>query len=73
MRFPVFWRYFGDEEAAWDNKTPIVQTENAGEHQNWAIHFDAVEVIQGQAGFHSPYRGPQSLFSDDNFRQTSES
>jgi hypothetical protein len=31
-----------------------------------------VEVIQGQPGFHSPYRGPQSLFSDDNFRQTSD-
>src|ERR1700740_1339323 len=58
--------------AAQDGKMPIVQTENPGEHQNWAIHFDAVEVFQGQPGFHSPYRGSQSLFSDDNFRQTSE-
>jgi hypothetical protein len=27
------------------------QTENPGEHQNWAIHVDAVEVFQGQPGF----------------------
>src|SRR5260370_17744007 len=60
------------QEATQNGKTPIVQTDNAGEHQNWAIHFDAVEVFQGQPGFHSPYRGPQSLFSDDYFRQTSE-
>jgi high affinity Mn2+ porin len=70
--FPSFGQNSGDEEPARDNKTPIVQTENGGEHQNWAIHLDAVEVIQGQLGFHSPYRGPQSLFSDDNFRQTSD-
>src|SRR5260370_3122810 len=60
------------QEATQNGKTPIVQTDNAGEHQNWAIHFDAVEVFQGQPGFHSPYRGSQSLFSDDNFRQTTE-
>ena len=60
------------QQAAQDAKTPIIQTENAGERQNWAIHFDAVEVFQGQPGFHSPYRGAQSLFSDDNFRQTTE-
>ena len=60
------------QEATQDAKTPIVQTENPSEHQNWAIHFDAVEVFQGQPGFHSPYRGQQSLFSDDYFRQTSE-
>jgi len=52
------------------NKIPIIETENGGEQQNWAIHFDAVEVLQGQPGFHSPYQGPQSLKSDDNFRQT---
>jgi high affinity Mn2+ porin len=70
------FREFGqksiEEEAAGDKKIEVVETENGGEHQNWAIHFDAVEVLQGQPGFHSPYRGPQSLFSDDNFRQTSE-
>jgi high affinity Mn2+ porin len=55
-----------------DGKTPIAQTENPGEHQNWAVHVDAVEVFQGQPGFHSPYRGAQSLYSDDNFRQTTE-
>src|SRR6202023_3192830 len=58
--------------ATQDGKTPIVQTESPGEHQNWAIHVDAVEVFQGQPGFHSPYRGAQSLYSDDNFRQTTE-
>ncbi len=58
--------------ASQDDKTPIVQPENPGEHQNWAIHFDAVEVFQGQPGFHSPYSGAQSLNSNDNFRQTSE-
>src|ERR1700676_4029924 len=60
------------QEATLNSKTPVIQTENAGEHQNWVIHVDAVEVFQGQPGFHSPYRGPQSLFSDDNFRQTTE-
>jgi high affinity Mn2+ porin len=55
-----------------DNKIPIIATENGSEQQNWAIHLDAVEVLQGQPGFHSPYQGPQSLNSDDNFRQTSE-
>ncbi len=59
-------------ETTQDGKTPIAQTESLGEHQNWAIHFDAVEVFQGQPGFHSPYRGAQSLYSDDDFRQTSE-
>jgi high affinity Mn2+ porin len=70
--FPEFGHKLVDKQAAGDGKIPIVETENGGEHQNWAIHFDAVEVFQGQPGFHSPYRGPQSLFSDDNFRQTSE-
>jgi high affinity Mn2+ porin len=70
--FPEFGLKSIDREAAGEGKIPIVQAENAGEHQNWAVHFDAVEVFQGQPGFHSPYRGPQSLFSDDNFRQTSD-
>lgn len=61
---------FAEEQI--DNKIPIIATENGGEQQNWAIHLDAVEVLQGQPGFHSPYQGPQSLNSDDNFRQTSE-
>ena len=67
---------FGQNSAALlttqDGKSPSVQTETPGEHQNWAIHVDAVEVLQGQPGFHSPYSGAQSLNSDDNFRQTSE-
>jgi high affinity Mn2+ porin len=69
---PIFGQKSVDEETPPNNKTPIIETENGGEHQNWAIHFDAVEVIQGQPGFHSPYEGPQSLFPNDNFRQTSD-
>ena len=53
-------------------KMPVVQSEAAGEHQNWAIHFDAVEVFQGQPGFHAPYSGTNSLYPGDNFRQTSD-
>ena len=67
---------FGQNSAALqttqDGKTSIAQSEDPGEHQKWAVHVDAVEVFQGQPGFHSPYRGAQSLYSDDNFRQTSE-
>ena len=39
--------------------------------QNWAIHGDAIEVLEGQPGFHDPYNGTNSLHSTDNFRQTS--
>jgi high affinity Mn2+ porin len=60
------------QEAMRDAKTPVVQNENAGDHQNWAIHFDAVEVFQGQPGFHAPYSGTNSLHPGDNFRQTSD-
>ena len=42
------------------------------EHQNWAIHFEAIEVFQGQPGFKAAYSGTNSLFPGDNFRQTSE-
>ena len=69
---PSFGQKSIDEETPPNNKIPIIETENEGEHQNWAIHFDAVEVIQGQPGFHSPYEGPQSLFPNDDFRQTSD-
>jgi high affinity Mn2+ porin len=61
-----------DQETPPKNKIPIIEPENGGEHQNWAIHFDAVEVIQGQPGFHSPYEGTQSLVPNDDFRQTSD-
>jgi hypothetical protein len=70
--FPSFGQKIIDEETPPDNKIPIVETGNGGDHQNWAIHFDAVEVFQGQPGFHSPYQGPQSPSPDDYFRQTSE-
>jgi len=54
-------------------KQPIeTQSETrASATQNWAIHGDAIEVFQGQPGFHDPYNGPNSLQSQDDFRQTS--
>lgn len=58
-----------------DGKTlvPIEKKEEQQpEQQNWAIHFDAIEVLQGQPGFHAPYSGTNSLHPGDNFRQTSE-
>ncbi|MBV9998458.1 MAG: carbohydrate porin [Verrucomicrobia bacterium] len=69
---PSFGQKSTSEETPPKDKIPIIENENSGEHQNWAIHFDAVEVIQGQPGFHSPYEGPQSLYPSDNFRQTSD-
>jgi high affinity Mn2+ porin len=70
--FPSFGQKSIDEETPRNGKIPINAIENGDEHQNWAVHFDAVEVIQGQPGFHSPYQGSQSLPPDDNFRQTSD-
>src|ERR1700726_1074040 len=69
MMFASYGVFAGEQN---DNQIPIIETEKGGEQQNWAIHFDAVEVFQGQPGFHSPYRGSQSLYSDDDFRQTTE-
>src|SRR5260221_11258146 len=58
-----------------DGKTPVPiekKEEHQPEKQNWAIHFDAIEVLQGQPGFHAPYSGTNSLHPGDNFRQTTE-
>ena len=58
-----------------DGKTPVPiekEEEQQPKQQNWAIHFDAVEVLQGQPGFNAPYSGTNSLHPGDNFRQTSE-
>jgi high affinity Mn2+ porin len=41
------------------------------EQQNWLVHVQGTEVVQGQPGFHSPYQGTNSLQSDDNFKQSS--
>ena len=43
----------------------------APEHQNWLLHVQGTEIFQGQPGFHSPYRGANSLPPEDDFRQTS--
>jgi high affinity Mn2+ porin len=51
---------------------PLEKKEEKTENENWAIHFDAIEVLQGQPGFHAPYSGTNSLHPGDNFRQTSE-
>src|SRR5260370_37373731 len=58
-----------------DGKTPVPiekKEEQQPEQQNWAIHFDAIEVLQGQPEFHAPYSGTNSLHPGDNFRQTSQ-
>ncbi|MBV8276771.1 MAG: carbohydrate porin, partial [Verrucomicrobia bacterium] len=58
-----------------DGKTPAPiekKDEQQPEQQNWAIHVDAIEVLQGQPGFHAPYSGTNSLHPGDNFRQTTE-
>jgi len=58
-----------------DDKTPVPiekKEEQQPEQQNWAIHVDAIEVLQGQPGFHAPYSGTNSLYPGDNFRQTTE-
>jgi len=60
-----------------DGKTPVrlekkAEASETPEQQNWAIHFDAVEVLQGQPGFHAPYSGTNSLHPGDNFRQTTD-
>ena len=58
-----------------DGKTPVPiekKEEQQPEQQNWAIHFDAIEIFQGQPGFHAPYSGTNSIVPRDDFRQTSE-
>jgi high affinity Mn2+ porin len=58
-----------------DGKTPVPiekKEEQQPEQQNWAIHFDAIEIFQGQPGFHAPYNGTNSIVPRDDFRQTSE-
>ena len=58
-----------------DGKKPVPiekKEEQQPEQQNWAIHFDAVEVLQGQPGFHAPYSGTNSIVPADDFRQTTE-
>jgi high affinity Mn2+ porin len=60
-----------------DGKTPVPLEKKAEptetpEQQNWAIHFDAIEVLQGQPGFHAPYSGINSIVPEDDFRQTTD-
>ena len=58
-----------------DGKTPVPidkKEVQQPEQQNWAIHFDAIEIFQGQPGFHAPYSGTNSIVPGDDFRQTSE-
>jgi high affinity Mn2+ porin len=57
-----------------DGKTPAPneKKEEQPEQQNCAIHFDAIEIFQGQPGFHAPYSGTNSIIPRDDFRQTSE-
>ena len=40
--------------------------------QTWAAHVQATVVAQGNAGFHAPFQGPNSLDSDANGRETAD-
>ena len=55
-----------------DSKAVVAadQSEEVKE-QRWCFHVQATEIAQGQPGFHSPYAGPNSLRSEDTFRQSS--
>ncbi len=44
--------------------------EDDATQQNWLVHFQNTDIVQGQPGFRSPYSGQNSLTSDDNLRQT---
>jgi hypothetical protein len=47
---PQFGQKFIDKEAAGDKKIPIVEAEDGGEHQNWAIHFECCRGLPRAAG-----------------------
>ena len=40
------------------------------ESQNWMVHAQNTEIVQGQPGFHAPYSGPNSIYPNDGVRQT---
>jgi high affinity Mn2+ porin len=60
------------DDGKFDPKIPLERKEEEAQQQNWAIHFDAIEILQGQPGFHAASSGTNSLHPGDNFRQTSE-
>jgi high affinity Mn2+ porin len=60
---PIVEQNSDSKNSASDNQTT--------EHQNWLFHVQGTEIAQGQPGFHSPYRGTNSLPPEDDFRQTS--
>jgi high affinity Mn2+ porin len=47
---------------------PACAADDADQH--WAIHGQATFVLQANAGFHSPYQGPNSLDPHSNARET---
>ena len=55
-----------------DSKETISSEETQPfESQNWSFHVQATEIVMGQPGFRSPYKGTNSIAPDDDFRQTS--
>ena len=40
--------------------------------QTWAVHVQSTLTFQGNAGFHAPYQGQNSLQSDANGRETAD-
>jgi high affinity Mn2+ porin len=54
-------------EAAGNQST---NSPDAAEARNWSFHGQLTGVYQGDFGFHSPYRGPNSLSGDEQWRET---
>jgi high affinity Mn2+ porin len=43
---------------------------DSAEARDWSLHGQLTGVYQGDFGFHSPYRGPNSLSPDGQWRET---
>src|ERR1700678_1557924 len=52
--------------------TTAPATEKSGEapQQNWNIHVQNTDIVQGYPGFHAAYSGPNSLPSGGETRET---
>ncbi len=59
------------DDGKFSPKEPLEKKEEKAEQQNWLLHTQGTEILQGQPGFHDPYDGINSLRSTDNFRQSS--
>ena len=48
----------------------LAADEGGDKDQNWAIHAQSTFVLQGNARFHSPYQGPNSMDPDPHAKET---